>query len=97
MHRMLALTLTAFLLTGPAAAAERTVTFTVENMSCVTCPYIVEQALAAVPGVLGVEVSFEDKTAVVTFDDAVADPGTLAKATANVGFPSRPASGSDGG
>ncbi|ORE97021.1 MULTISPECIES: cation transporter [Aurantimonadaceae] len=96
MHRTLALGLTAFFLASPTIAAERTVTLAVDNMTCVTCPYIVEQALSAVPGVTDVEVSFESATAVVTFDDAAADPAALMAATTNAGFPSRPVSGSEG-
>lgn len=95
MYRMFGLSLTTLLLAAPAIAAERTVTLAVDNMTCATCPYIVEQALASVPGVIRVAVSFEDRTAVVAFDDAAADPATLANATANAGFPSRPVLGSE--
>ena len=76
---------------GAALAAERTVTLEVANMTCVTCPYIVRASLADVPGVSGIEVSYERRTAVVTFDDSVADVAALTAATAKVGFPSRPA------
>ena len=69
-------------------AAERTVTLAVENMSCVTCPYIVRESLEAVTGVTAVEVSFEDKTAVVTFDDEQTDIAALTEATTNAGYPS---------
>lgn len=71
-----------------ASAAERTVTLAVDKMTCVTCPYIVKQALSRVPGVTRAEVSFEDKRALVTFDDTRADVATLTKATADAGFPS---------
>ena len=53
----------------PALAAERTVVFAVDNMTCASCPYIVKSSMAAVPGVSRVAVSFEAKTATVTFDD----------------------------
>lgn len=42
------------------SAAERTVTLAVDKMTCVTCPYIVKQALTRVAGVKRAEVSFED-------------------------------------
>lgn len=77
-----------FLTIAPAAAGERTVTLGVENMTCATCPYIVKQTLAAVPGVIDVEVSFEGRTATVTFDDAQTDAGVLTAATAANGYPS---------
>ncbi len=53
----------AILLTGllgalTVLAAERTVTLAVDNMTCASCPYIVRQSLAAIPGVATVAVSF---------------------------------------
>ena len=75
---------------GAAIAAERTVTLTVDNMACVTCPYTVALALEAVPGVSAVEVSFEEKTAVVTFDDEQTEIAALTAATTDAGYPSRP-------
>lgn len=75
---------------NPAAAAERTLSFAVENMTCATCPYVVKTSMAAVPGVLEVEVSFEAKTATVTFDDAITDPEAIAEASTNAGYPARP-------
>lgn len=73
-----------------ASAAERTVTLAVDKMTCVTCPYIVKQALSRIPGVTRADVSFEDKRALVTFDDTRADVAALTKATADAGFPSQP-------
>jgi mercuric ion binding protein len=74
---------------GPAWAGERTVTLAVDNISCASCPYIVKRTLANVPGVSDVEVSFEERTAVVTFDDAKTDVAALTQATQSMGFPSR--------
>ena len=74
---------------APAFAGERTVTLTVENMTCITCPYIVKQTLASVTGVVKVDVSFEDRTATVTFDDAQTDVPALTAATAESGYPSQ--------
>ncbi len=71
-----------------ALAAERTVTLAVDKMTCVTCPYIVKQALTRVAGVTRAEVSFEDRRALVTFDDTKANVAALTKATADAGFPS---------
>jgi periplasmic mercuric ion binding protein len=69
-------------------AAERTVTLSVQNMYCVACPYTVRASLKAVPGVKNVVVSFPDKTAVVTYDDAEATLDALTSATTNAGYPS---------
>lgn len=75
-----------------ATAAERSVTLAVDKMTCVTCPYVVKQALTRVAGVTRAEVSFEDKRALVTFDDTKTDIAALTKATAEAGFPSQPMS-----
>lgn len=78
----------AALVSTSVPAAERTVTLAVEKMTCASCPYIVKQALTRVPGVKHAEVSFEQKSAVITFDDAKADVATLMKSTTDAGFPS---------
>ncbi|MGH6855479.1 MAG: mercury resistance system periplasmic binding protein MerP [Aestuariivirga sp.] len=80
------------LFAAPAFAAEKTVTLAVENMTCVSCPYTVKKSLSAVPGVEKVEVSLENKTAVVTFDDTKTDVTALTKATTDAGYPSAPKS-----
>ncbi len=73
----------------PALSAEQTVTLSVK-MWCPSCPYIIKQTLAQVPGVLGVKVSFDDQVAIVRFDDDKTDVTALTQATAGVGFPSEP-------
>ncbi|MBL6613639.1 MAG: cation transporter [Reyranella sp.] len=83
------------MMTAPAAfAGERTITFTVDNMTCASCPYIVKTSMAAVPGVTKVAVSFETKTATVTFDDAKTNADTIAAASMNAGYPAHPRQGS---
>lgn len=79
----------AFALSSPALAAQQTVTLSVPGMDCVSCPAIVKGSLKKVEGVSNVEVSFEQKTAVVTFDDAKASVAGLIAATTNAGFPSQ--------
>lgn len=90
MRRLIATSaLVAGLLTAaPVQAAERTVTLAVENMYCAVCPYTVRASLEAVAGVKNVTVSFPDKTAVVTYDDAEATLDALTAATTNAGYPS---------
>jgi mercuric ion binding protein len=86
-----ALALIASVTAAPAAfAAERTVTFAVDNMTCASCPYIVKTSMAAVPGVTTVAVSFEAKSATVTFDDAKTNADAIAAASMNAGYPARP-------
>lgn len=92
-RRILFGALTALVLgTGAAFAGERTVTLAVENMTCASCPYIVKKSIAAVPGVSKVEVSYETKTAVVTFDDTKTGLDAVTAASANAGYPARPVS-----
>ena len=71
-----------------AFAGERTVTLAVQNMYCSACPLTVKSSLQAVPGVAQVVVSYADKTAVVTFDDARTAVPALITATTNAGYPS---------
>lgn len=75
--------------TSAAQAAEKTVTLDVFSMNCPTCPYMVKQTLTRVDGVRKVVVSYETKTAIVTYDDGQTNPGALAAATARIGFPSK--------
>lgn len=82
----------AFVPAVPAVAAERTTTLRVENMYCASCPYIVKQTLASVPGVTNVDIFYERAAAVVVaiigYDDTQADVTALMAATSDVGFPS---------
>lgn len=72
-----------------AAAAEKTVTLTVENMTCPTCAPVVKKSLMRVEGITKVEVSRENHSATVTFDEAKTDVAALITATTNAGYPSR--------
>lgn len=74
--------------TAPAWAAIRTVTLAVPGMTCASCPITVKRALNKVEGVTKIEVSYEKKEAVVTFDDAKASVKALTDATTSVGYPS---------
>ena len=73
-----------------ALAADKTVTLAVQHMTCALCPRTVKASLQAVPGVSTVVVSFEDKTAIVTYDDSKVEVDALVKATTNAGYPSSP-------
>ena len=84
------LAMVALMMTATTAlAAERTVTFAVDNMDCASCPYVVKTSMAAVPGVTKVAVSLEAKTATVTFDDAKTNPSAIAAASMNAGYPAQ--------
>jgi mercuric ion binding protein len=81
---------TGLLISTAAFAGEKTVTLAVQNMDCASCPFTVKSSLQAVPGVAKAVVSFADKTAVVTFDDAKTTVPALITATTNAGYPSTP-------
>ena len=73
----------------PALAATKTVTLAIPSMTCPVCPITVKKALKAVPGVSQVNVNFDKKDAVVSFDDSKTSVAALTKATADAGYPSK--------
>lgn len=75
-------------LSDTALAASRTVTFTVQNMTCAVCPITVKKALSQVLGVTLVSVDYASKTATVKFDDTAATVDKLTDATKAAGYPS---------
>ena len=89
--KMKKILITLLLLISSTATFAKDVTLTLEvpSMDCATCPITVKKALERVEGVMKVDVTFENKLAVVKFDDEVTNPDVLTKATENAGFPSR--------
>ena len=77
-------------LTAPAWASPKTVTLNVSGMTCEACPITVKKALRKVPGVSKIDVLYEKKQVVVTFDDSKTNADELVKATTNAGYPSQP-------
>ena len=80
--------LTLLLASTFATAAEKTITLDVSDMTCAACPITVKKALNKVPGVSKVNVSLEQKQAVVTYDDSKAQLNNLLNATFEAGYPS---------
>jgi len=76
------------LLSQPLFAAEKKVVLDVKNMTCPTCPITVKLSLKDVEGVEDVKISFADKTASVTFDDAITNNEELTEAITDAGYPS---------
>src|SRR2546430_6764514 len=64
----------ALMLVTPAWASPKTVTLNVSGMTCAACPITVKKALEKVPGVSSVDVRFEKKQVLVTFDDTKTNP-----------------------
>jgi mercuric ion binding protein len=87
---LLAGAIVALILAAPAWASPRTVTLNVSGMTCAACPITVKKALEKVGGVSKVEVRFEKKQVLVTFDDAKTNTDALVKATTDAGYPSQP-------
>ncbi len=80
----------ALVMVASAWASPQTVTLNVSGMTCPTCPITVKKALEKVSGVSKVEVRYEKKQVLVTFDDAKTNTEALVKATTNAGYPSQP-------
>jgi mercuric ion binding protein len=89
MNRISVTVLALFLTAGALLASESdsTVTFDVEKMTCATCPIAVRKAMQRVEGVKEVKVSYDDKTASVTFDPTVTTVTEIGQASTDVGFP----------
>jgi mercuric ion binding protein len=89
MSRLAIALLSLLMVTGTPFASESdaSVTFDVDKMTCATCPIAVRKAMERVDGVKEVKVSYEDKTASVTFDATVTSASEIGQASTDVGFP----------
>jgi mercuric ion binding protein len=79
-------------ITSAAPAAQKTMalrtqTFSVEKMTCATCPIAVKTAMQRVPGVRSVKIDFETKKATVVFDPTRTNAAAIAAASTNAGHP----------
>lgn len=79
---------TLFVVSLSAWAQPQTITLDLPTMNCAMCPITVKKALNKVEGVSSVEVSYEKKEAVVTFDDTKTNACALVEATTYTGYPS---------
>ena len=76
------------ILTSPLWAATQTVTLSVPDMNCATCPITVKKSLTKVSGVGKTEVSLDRREAKVAFDDTKTSAEALTRATKEAGYPS---------
>ncbi len=90
MKRLITATLfTLSMFASPALmAAEQIIKLSVPGMTCASCPHIVKAAISEIDGIKAVVATMEDRSATVTYDDAVANLDKIMQATANVGYPS---------
>ena len=70
-----------------AEATEATAHFSIENMTCATCPISVRKAMKRVDGVKSIEFDFESKIATVVYDPALTTAADIAAASTDVGYP----------
>ncbi len=72
-------------------ALTQTMRLNVSSMSCASCVGRVDKALAAVPGVLDVNVNLASETATVTYVEGAVTISDLLKASTEAGYPSEAA------
>ncbi len=70
-------------------ARRKTVMLSIEGMSCASCVGRVDKALAAVPGVLDVNVNLAAETATVTYLEGQVQISDLIKASNDLGYPAK--------
>lgn len=63
-----------------STASEKVVTLHIEGMTCGSCATAVKRVLTKVDGVKAATVSYEKKSAVVTYEPAKVTPETIARA-----------------
>lgn len=76
--------------TTSAEATLATATFSVENMTCATCPISVKKAMMRVNGVESVDIDFATKLATVRFNPTQTSAEAIAAASTDVGYPATP-------
>ena len=83
------LTISFFIFSNNSFAAEQTITLKVDDMYCSACPAIIKKVLTNVDGVKDATVSYNKKTAVVTFEDTKTEVTNLIQATTKAGYQAR--------
>ncbi|MAN73692.1 MAG: mercury transporter [Henriciella sp.] len=78
--------------TPAAEAVEASTRFTIDNMTCATCPIAVRNAMMRVEGVKSVDIDYAARTAEVVYDPSETTPEAIAAASTNVGYPASVAS-----
>lgn len=66
---------------------EQVQSYTIEKMTCATCPITVKKAMQRVEGVKDVDIDFDTKIAIVTFDPNLTNTDEIAAASTDVGYP----------
>ncbi|MDX8466149.1 heavy-metal-associated domain-containing protein [Mesorhizobium sp. VK23B] len=71
---------------APAAAGQRTATFSVPDMTCPLCPVTVATAIKRLDGIVSVSTDVDAKTATVVFDAGKTSTAAIAAASTNAGY-----------
>lgn len=81
------------LISGAASATERAARIEVGGLTCPSCPYIAAEAVESVESVTIIEGEYDPAAAkivfLVSYDDAVTSPETVAAAPKQYGYPGR--------
>lgn len=89
MRKRFLLLMPAILLASVASqAAEQTITLSVPDMNCPSCPYMVEQSVNFVDGVQSAKAELKTRTCSVVYDDTIASVEDILGATADIGYKS---------
>jgi Cu2+-exporting ATPase len=68
----------------------REAVFLLEGIRCSACAWVIERALAGIPGVLAARVNYASQRATVRWDPERAEPSQILGAVARVGYSARP-------
>jgi len=80
-----------FAICDAVTAAPQSIALSVATMVCGPDPLNIKLALQAVPGVTDVQISLENKTAMVSFDNEKSSVDALLQAIAGAGYAALPA------
>lgn len=80
---------TIFLIAANPVFAE-SVCYTVEGMTCLTCPLTVKAAIKKLNGINNVKVSLEERNAVIEFDSKKSNSTQIEKAIDDTGYKASP-------
>jgi copper ion binding protein len=64
----------------------KTITLTIDGMSCKHCQKTVNDAITSVSGVSAVKVKLAKKTAIVKFDESITNTSTISDKVTEVGY-----------
>ena len=79
------------------AATPKQLVLQVENLTCPACSIAIAKALDKVPGITAKRVDSRRATVTVSFDSERTNPGVIAKAITDAGFPATAVTSKNGG